>query len=75
MCGLMNGVGGWADGWGGGGGGGAGGGGGGGGGRCVLCTPACSVYVCPVCLVQVSEEAIVTFATGASRTQIKVGPM
>ena len=44
-------------------------------GRCVLCTPACSVYVCPVCLVQVSEEAIVTFATGASRTQIKVGPM
>ena len=44
-------------------------------GRCVLCTPACSVYVCPVCLVQVSEEAIVTFATGASRTQIKVKSM
>ena len=44
-------------------------------GRCVLCTPACSVYVCLVCLVQVSEEAIVTFATGASRTQIKVEPM
>lgn len=28
-----------------------------------------------VCLVQVGEEAIVKFATGASRTQIKVEPM
>ena len=41
----------------------------------VSCAPACSVYVCSVCLVQVSEEAIVTFATGASRTQIKVEPI
>ena len=43
-------------------------------GVCVWCVSYMQ-RTCLVCPVQVSEEAILTFATGASRTQIKVQPV